>query len=269
MSEAKTARLYLGAAATAAITARATPEDRTALEAYGRPFAIAFQGRDPKRGSSPFFPVAMLHEDRGARAHARPFEPDDRLRVVAEHVASEGHVRARVEVRVDLRRDHHGDAALPRNPQELRDLTREAVPFVPPRLVPHREPVVHRNAVDHDETNRRIGVRELHRLLDQFLLLLETVRLREQDVLGDEVEVVPADLPESFEGHALRVDVNRLAARAHDIARELQAEVRLPAPGLPVKEGDAPLLDSPAQEVVQGPTAQGHLHSVGQSRGAL
>src|SRR2546428_6333734 len=46
MSEAKTARLYLGAAATAAITARATPEDRTALEAYGRHFAIAFQDRD-------------------------------------------------------------------------------------------------------------------------------------------------------------------------------------------------------------------------------
>src|SRR2546426_8081742 len=46
MSEAKTARLYLGAAATAAIAARATPEDRTALQAYGRHFAIACQERD-------------------------------------------------------------------------------------------------------------------------------------------------------------------------------------------------------------------------------
>jgi len=51
MSEAKTARLYLGAAATAAIAARATPEDRTALEAYGRHFAIAFQDRDDLLGA--------------------------------------------------------------------------------------------------------------------------------------------------------------------------------------------------------------------------
>src|SRR5437879_12128368 len=51
MSEAKTARLYLGAAATAAITARATPEDRTALEAYGRHFAMAFQDRDDLLGA--------------------------------------------------------------------------------------------------------------------------------------------------------------------------------------------------------------------------
>src|SRR5213592_4634683 len=51
MSEAKTARLYLGAAATAAIAARATPEDRAALEAYARHFAIAFQDRDDLLGA--------------------------------------------------------------------------------------------------------------------------------------------------------------------------------------------------------------------------
>src|SRR5256886_7844994 len=50
-SEAKTARLYLGAAATAAIAARATPEDRAALEAYARHFAIAFQDRDDLLGA--------------------------------------------------------------------------------------------------------------------------------------------------------------------------------------------------------------------------
>ncbi len=51
MSEAKTARLYLGAAATAAIAAHATPEDRAALEAYTRHLAIAFQDRDDLLGA--------------------------------------------------------------------------------------------------------------------------------------------------------------------------------------------------------------------------
>ena len=51
MSEAKTARLYLGAAATAAIAARASSEDRFALEAYTRHFAVAFQDRDDLLGS--------------------------------------------------------------------------------------------------------------------------------------------------------------------------------------------------------------------------
>src|SRR5881409_2976885 len=51
MSEAKTARLYVGAAATAAIAARASSEDRAALEAYARAFAIAFQDRDDLLGS--------------------------------------------------------------------------------------------------------------------------------------------------------------------------------------------------------------------------
>src|SRR2546425_10280622 len=46
MSGAKTARLYLGAAATAAIAARASSEDRAALEAFARNFAIGFQDRD-------------------------------------------------------------------------------------------------------------------------------------------------------------------------------------------------------------------------------
>ena len=51
MSEAKTARLYVGAAATAAIAARASSEDRAALEAYARAFAVAFQDRDDLLGS--------------------------------------------------------------------------------------------------------------------------------------------------------------------------------------------------------------------------
>src|SRR3989442_3485108 len=45
MSGAKTARLYLGAAATAAIAARASSEDRAAPQAVARKFAIAFQDR--------------------------------------------------------------------------------------------------------------------------------------------------------------------------------------------------------------------------------
>lgn len=51
MSEAKTARLYLGAAATAAIAAHASPDVRSALEEYAHRFAIAFQDRDDLLGS--------------------------------------------------------------------------------------------------------------------------------------------------------------------------------------------------------------------------
>ena len=51
MSEAKTARLYVGAAATAAIAARASSEDRAAMEEFARTFAIAFQDRDDLLGS--------------------------------------------------------------------------------------------------------------------------------------------------------------------------------------------------------------------------
>ena len=51
MSEAKTARLYVGAAATAAIASRASTEDRAALEAFAKHFAIAFQDRDDLLGS--------------------------------------------------------------------------------------------------------------------------------------------------------------------------------------------------------------------------
>lgn len=51
MSEAKTARLYLGAAATAATAARAPPEERQALEEYALRFAIAFQDRDDLLGA--------------------------------------------------------------------------------------------------------------------------------------------------------------------------------------------------------------------------
>jgi geranylgeranyl pyrophosphate synthase len=51
MSEAKTARLYLGAAATAAIAAKAPPEEREALEEYALRFAIAFQDRDDLLGA--------------------------------------------------------------------------------------------------------------------------------------------------------------------------------------------------------------------------
>src|SRR5437899_8256856 len=51
MSEAKTGRLYLGAAATAAIAGRASSEDRAAIEAFARAFAVAFQDRDDLLGS--------------------------------------------------------------------------------------------------------------------------------------------------------------------------------------------------------------------------
>jgi geranylgeranyl pyrophosphate synthase len=51
MSEAKTARLYVAAASTAAIVARASSEDRAALEAYARAFAVAFQDRDDLLGA--------------------------------------------------------------------------------------------------------------------------------------------------------------------------------------------------------------------------
>ena len=51
MSEAKTARLYLGAAATAAIAANAPPEVREALQEYALLFAVAFQDRDDLLGA--------------------------------------------------------------------------------------------------------------------------------------------------------------------------------------------------------------------------
>src|SRR5207244_10875774 len=88
------------------------------------------------------------------------------------------------------------------------------------------------------------------------------VRLREHEILRDDVEVVAANLLEAVERHALRVDVDHLVTRADDVPGELQAEVRLAAPRLPVQERDATVLDSPAQEVVQGPAAQGYLHCV-------
>ncbi len=51
MSEAKTARLYLGAAGTAAIAAGAPPEHREALQEYAMMFAVAFQDRDDLLGA--------------------------------------------------------------------------------------------------------------------------------------------------------------------------------------------------------------------------
>ncbi len=51
MSEAKTARLYLGAAATAAIAAGASLEAREALQEYALLFAVAFQDRDDLLGA--------------------------------------------------------------------------------------------------------------------------------------------------------------------------------------------------------------------------
>ena len=51
MSEAKTARLYLGAASTASIAGRAASEDRLALEEFARAFAVAFQDRDDLLGA--------------------------------------------------------------------------------------------------------------------------------------------------------------------------------------------------------------------------
>ena len=51
MSEAKTARLYLGAAATAAIAAGAPVEVRETLQEYALMFAVAFQDRDDLLGA--------------------------------------------------------------------------------------------------------------------------------------------------------------------------------------------------------------------------
>src|SRR5438046_9200293 len=69
------------------------------------PLILKPLARDPERRARPFFPVPMLVQDRRAGAGPRPLQPDDRRRVVAQHVASERHVGARVEVRVHLRRD--------------------------------------------------------------------------------------------------------------------------------------------------------------------
>src|SRR3989442_5082987 len=132
----------------------------------------------------------MLDEDRGPGAHPGPLEAHNRLRVVTEHVAAEGHVRPRLDVRVDLRRDHDGDAADSRRAQQLSNLPREAVPFIPAGLVPHREAVVHRDAVDHDESDFWIAVRQLDGLLDPLFLFLETVWVPEQEVLYPHLENV-------------------------------------------------------------------------------
>ncbi len=51
MSDRKTGRLYGGAAATAAILARASPDAGAALGAYARHFSVAFQDRDDLLGS--------------------------------------------------------------------------------------------------------------------------------------------------------------------------------------------------------------------------
>src|SRR2546426_568403 len=304
MSEAKTARLYLGAAATAAIAARASSEDSAALETFARHFAIAFQDRDDLLGAgvvesriggsaegdirqgkrTRLFVLAIQRlaaKDRGAflRAYGRgPRTTKGDLRSVRELL------RERVLPTMETRIADHLVAArraLERLPskdldapdagctEELRNLSGESVSLVPPGLVPHREAIVHRDAVDHDESDLGIAVRQLDRLVDQLLLFLEAVRFGEEDVLHDDIEIVTANLLEAIERHALRVDVDHLVSRPHDVPCELQAEIRLAAPRLPVQEHDASFLDSPAQEVVQGPTAQGHLHLHRQSPGAL
>src|SRR5207253_5138114 len=51
------------------------------------PLILKPLARDPERRARPFFPVPMLVQDRRAGAGTRPLEPDDRLRVVAQHVA--------------------------------------------------------------------------------------------------------------------------------------------------------------------------------------
>src|SRR5438034_11402126 len=79
---------------------------------------------DPKGRSHPLFPMSMLVEDRRPKRRSRPFEPEDRLRVVAQHVAAERQVGAGVDVRVHLRRDYDGLVELPRNSEELDDLLR-------------------------------------------------------------------------------------------------------------------------------------------------
>src|SRR6266581_751004 len=66
MSEAKTGRLYLGAAATAAIAARASSEDRAAIEAFARAFAVAFQDRDDLLGSGVLALERIPRKDRAA-----------------------------------------------------------------------------------------------------------------------------------------------------------------------------------------------------------
>src|SRR3989441_673094 len=172
----------------------------------------------------------MLHEDRGPCAYPGPLEAHDRLRVVTEHVTAERHVQARVEVRVHLRRHDDRDAPDARRAQKLRNLPGESVSLVPPGLVPHREAIVHRDAVDHDESDLGIPVGQLDGLLDQLLLFLEAVRFGEEDVLRDDIEIVTANLLKAIERHALRVDVDHLVSRPHDVPCELQAEIRLAAP---------------------------------------
>src|SRR5437879_12901153 len=175
----------------------------------------------------------MLHEDRGPRADPGPLEAHDRLRVVTEHVTAERHVQARVDVRVYLRSHDDRDAPDAGCTEELRNLSGESVSLVPPGLVPHREAIVHRYAVDHDESDLGIAVRQLDRFLDQLLLFLEAVRFGEEDVLRDDIEIVAANLLEPIERHALRVDVDHLVSRPHTISTESQAEIRLAAPGRP------------------------------------
>src|SRR5205807_840455 len=78
------------------------PRGPRGCPAGASPLTFESLGRDPEGRAHSLLPMAVLVEDRRAGARSRPLEPEDRLRVVAQHVPAEGQVRARVEVRVDL-----------------------------------------------------------------------------------------------------------------------------------------------------------------------
>src|SRR2546426_4257425 len=241
---------------------RACPADS---EHAGRPGAGSRLSLDALvRESESRSPVllrgAMLHEARHPRARPRLRKLHDRLRGMREHVPAEREEPSRLDVRVHLGRRHDRDPHLPGHPHELRDLAGELLEVVPPGLLPLRETVWHRRAVDYDEPVLGVRIRYLHRLLDQDLLLVERVRLREQDVLRDDLEVVPAHLLEPLHRHALRVDVDHLLPGPHDVPRELEADVRLAAPRLSEEEGDAPSLEPASEEIVDGPRSERHPH---------
>src|SRR3989339_64604 len=85
---------------------------------------------------------------------------------------------------VDLGREQYRHPLVPGDSEELRELRAQGFPRALLLVVPG-EPVVYRGRVEYDDTDLERALREPDRLVDDLLLVVEVVRLEEEDHLHD------------------------------------------------------------------------------------
>jgi len=163
---------------------------------------------------------------------------------------AEGLECALLDVRVDLGCQYDGYVLAPRGRQEPRELRAEGLPHAPLLVVPG-EPVVDGRRVEYHHAHFERALGELDGLLDELLLLVERVRLEEQDVLHDLLVVVSCDLLQPLERDPLGVDVHDLLPGLGHHAGDLEADVRLARAGLAEEQGDGAAFEPSFQQVVQ------------------